>query len=36
MEPVAYFSTPSGIFLLVALAVAVLAFISKKKNGTNP
>jgi Na+-translocating ferredoxin:NAD+ oxidoreductase RnfE subunit len=35
MEPVAYFSTPSGIFLLVALAVAIIVLISKKKKRTN-
>lgn len=36
MEPVAYFSTPSGIFLIVALAIAIIGCISKKKKRTNP
>jgi Na+-translocating ferredoxin:NAD+ oxidoreductase RnfE subunit len=34
MEPVAYFETPSGIFLIVALAVALFTLFSKKKKGT--
>jgi Na+-translocating ferredoxin:NAD+ oxidoreductase RnfE subunit len=35
MEPVAYFGTPSGIFLIVALAVAIIAFFSNRKKRTN-